>query len=106
MLAPAEEEERETKCIIKVNEEDYSYVGVDQIKRRIVVHIAPSPTRTNFLRRWALLMTQVAKLDIEKDDPIEVIYDYTEAKPVQPNLKVINNILQKVFHRITFRPDL
>jgi hypothetical protein len=34
-------------------------------------------------------MTEVAKLDIEKDAPIDVVYDYTEAKPVQPNLKVV-----------------
>ncbi len=89
MLVPAEEEQGETKCIIKVNEEDYFYIGVDQIKRRVVVHIAACPTRTFFLRRWALLMREVAKLNIEKDAPIDLIYDYTEAKPVPPNLKVI-----------------
>jgi hypothetical protein len=89
MLAPAEEEQTETKCIVRVNEEDLFYVGIDQVKRRVVVHIAPSPTRTNFLRRWALIMTEVAKLNMGKDAPIDLIYDYTEAKPVPPNLKVI-----------------
>ena len=89
MLAPAEEEQTETKCILRVNEEDHFYIGIDQAKRRVVVHIAASPSQTNFLRRWVLIMTEVAKLDIEKDAPIDVIFDYTEAKPVQPNLKVI-----------------
>jgi hypothetical protein len=89
MLAPAEEEQTETKCIVRVNEVDHFYVGIDQVKRRVVVHIAPSPTRTNFLRRWALIMTEVAKLNMGKDAPIDLIYDYTEAKPVPPNLKVI-----------------
>jgi hypothetical protein len=89
MFAPAEEEQTETKCIVRVNEEDHFYVEIDQVKRRVVVHIAPSPTRTNFLRRWALIMTEVAKLNMGKDAPIDLIYDYTEAKPVPPNLKVI-----------------
>ena len=34
-------------------------------------------------------MTEVAKLNIESDAPIDLVYDYTEAKPVEPNLKVI-----------------
>jgi hypothetical protein len=41
------------------------------------------------MRRWILIMTEIAKLDIEKDAPIDVIYDYSEVKPVQPDLKVI-----------------
>jgi len=89
MLAPAEEEQTETKCIVRVNEVDHFYVGIDQVKRRVVVHIAPGPTRTNFLRRWALIMTEVAKLNMRKDAPINLIYDYTEAKPAPPNLKAI-----------------
>jgi hypothetical protein len=89
MFAPAEEEQTETKCIVRVNEEDHFYVEIDQVKRRVVVHIAPSPTRTNFLRRWALIVTEVAKLNMRKDAPIDLIYDYTEAKPVPPNLKAI-----------------
>jgi hypothetical protein len=89
MFAPAEEKQIETKCIVRVNEEDHFCVGIDQVKRRIVVHIAPSPTRTNFFRRWALIMTEVAKLNMGKDAPIDLVYDYTEAKPVSPNLKVI-----------------
>jgi hypothetical protein len=90
MPVPAEEEQEDTtKCILKVNGEDHFYLGIDQAKRRVVVHIAASPTRTNFMRRWILIMTEVAKLDIERDAPIDLIYDYTEAKPVQPNLKVI-----------------
>jgi hypothetical protein len=74
---------------MRVNKEDHFYIEIDQVKRRVVVHLAASPTRTNFLRRWVLIMTEVAKLNIEKDDPIDVIYDYTEAKPALPNLKVI-----------------
>jgi len=89
MLVPSEEEQTETKWIVSVNEEDHFYIEFDQVKRRIVVHIAASPTRTNYLRRWILLMTEVAKLDIDKDAPIDLIYDYTEAKPVLPNLKII-----------------
>ena len=89
MIALAEAEQREAKCIVKVNEADRFYLGIDQVKRRVVVHIAASPTRSNFLRRWALLMTEVAKLNIEKDAPIDLVYDYTEAKPVEPNLKII-----------------
>ena len=90
MLVPAEEEQRETKYIIKADEEDYFYAGVDQVKHRVVVHMAASPTRTNFLKRWALIMTEVAELYIiDKDAPIDLIYDYTEAKPVSPNLKVV-----------------
>ena len=89
MFAPADEEQTETKCIVRVNEQDHFYIGIDQAKRRVVVHIAASPSQTNFARRWILIMTEVAKLDIEKDAPIDVIFDYTEAKPVQPNLKVI-----------------
>jgi hypothetical protein len=89
MFVPIEEEQTETKHILRVNEQDHFYIEIDQAKRRVVVHIAPSPTRTNFLRRWILIMTEVAKLDIEKDAPIDVVYDYTEAKPVQPNLKVV-----------------
>jgi hypothetical protein len=89
MISLAEEEQREAKCIIKVSEGDRFYLGIDQVKRRVVAHIAASPARTNFLRRWALLMTEVAKLNIEKDAPIDLVYDYTEAKPVSPNLKII-----------------
>jgi hypothetical protein len=89
MFVPIEEEQTETRHILRVNEEDPFYVEIDQVKRRVVVHIAAGPTRTNFLRRWILIMTEVAKLDIEEDAPIDVVYDYTEAKPVQPNLKVI-----------------
>jgi hypothetical protein len=89
MFAPADEEQTETKCIVRVNEQDHFYIGIDQAKRRVVVHIAASPSQTNFARRWILIMTEVAKLDIEKDAPIDVIFDYTEAKPIQPNLKVI-----------------
>ena len=89
MFGPIEEEQTETKHILRVNAEDHFYIGIDQAKRRVVVHIAASPSQTNFLRRWILIMTEAAKLDIEKDAPIDVIYDYTEAKPVQPNLKVI-----------------
>jgi hypothetical protein len=89
MFVPIEEEQEETKCILRLNEEDHFYVEIDKAQRRIVVHIASSPTRTNFTRRWILIMTEVAKLEIEKDAPIDVIYDYTKAKPVQPNLKVI-----------------
>ena len=90
MLVPVEEEQRETKYIIKADEEDYLYAGVDQVKHRVVVHMAASPTRTNFLKRWALIMTEVAELYIiDKDAPIDLIYDYTEAKPVPPNLKVV-----------------
>jgi hypothetical protein len=89
MFVPIEEEQTETKHILRVNEQDHFYIEIDQSKRRVVVHIAASPTRTNFLRRWILIMTEVAKLDIGKDAPIDIIYDYTEAKPVQPDLKVI-----------------
>ena len=89
MFAPIEEEQTETKCLLRVNEKDHFYIEIDQTKRRVVVHIAPSPTRSNFLRRWILIMTEVAKLDLEKDAPIDVVYDYTLAKPVQPNLKII-----------------
>jgi hypothetical protein len=39
--------------------------------------------------RWILIMAEVAKLGTKRDAPIDLIYDYTEAKPVQPNLKVI-----------------
>jgi hypothetical protein len=104
MLVPAEEDQRETKCIIKVNDEDYFYIGVEQIRRRIVVHIAASPTRTSFLKRWALLMTEVAKLNIDKDAPIDLIYDYTDAKPVPPNLKVI--MFTKALKAGTLFPNL
>ena len=89
MFVPIEEEQTETKHILRVNEQDHFYIEIDQAKRRVVVHIAPSPTRTNFMRRWILIMTEVAKLNIDKDAPIDLIYDYTEAKPVLPNLKVI-----------------
>jgi hypothetical protein len=89
MPVPAKEEQTETKCILRVNEEDHFYIGIDQAKRRVVVPIAASPSQTDFLRRWVLIMTEVAKLDIEKDAPIDVIFDYTGAKPVQPNLKAI-----------------
>src|SRR5512136_1861037 len=89
MLVPAKEQRTRTKCTIEVNEEDHFFLGIDQVKRRIVVDIAASPTRTFFLRRWALLMREIAKLNIEKDASIDLIYDYTEAKPVPPNLKVI-----------------
>ena len=89
MIAPAEELQPEAKCTIKVNERDHFFLGIDQVKRRIVVHIAASPTRTFFLRRWALLMREIAKLNTEKDASIDLIYDYTEAKAVPPNLKVI-----------------
>jgi hypothetical protein len=89
MFVAIEEEQTEMKCILRVNQEDHFCIVIDQAKRRVVVHIDASPTRTNFLRRWILIMTEVAKLDIQKDAPIDVVYDYTEAKPVQPNLKVI-----------------
>jgi hypothetical protein len=89
MFVPIEEGQTETKCILRVNEEDHFFIEIDQAKRRVMIHMAPSPTPTNFMRRWILIMTEVAKLDIEKDAPIDVVYDYTEAKPVQPNLKVI-----------------
>jgi hypothetical protein len=90
MLVPYEEGQRETKYIITVNAEDHFYIGIDQVKRRIVVHITACPTRTNFLRRWALIMTEVAKLNIARDALIDLVYDYTEAKRVQPNLKIIS----------------
>lgn len=89
MLVPAEEDQTETMWILGVNEEDRFHIAIDQVKRRGSVHLAASPTRTNFLRQSILIMTEVAKLNIEKDGPIDVIYDHTEAKPVQPNLKVI-----------------
>jgi hypothetical protein len=89
MVSQAAEEREDTKCILSVNEEDHFYIEIDQIQRRIVVHMTASPTRTNFMRRWILIMTEIAKLNIERDAPIDVIYDYTETKPVQPNLKVI-----------------
>jgi len=89
MLIPAEEEQIETKFVARVNEEDPFYIEVDQVRRRIVVHIAASPIRTNFMRRWILIMTEIAKLNIESDAPIDLVYDYTEAKPVEPNLKAI-----------------
>lgn len=89
MFVPAEEKQTETKHIFRVNEQDHFYIETDQAKRRVVVHMVASPTRTNFMRRWILIMTEVAKLNIDKDAPIDLIYDYTEAKPVLPNLKVI-----------------
>jgi hypothetical protein len=89
MFAPAEKEQTETMCIIRVHVDGRFFIEIDQAKRRVVVHMAASPTRTNFLRRWALLMTEVAKLNIEKDAPIDLIYDYTEAKPAPPDLKII-----------------
>jgi hypothetical protein len=77
------------KFMLAPGEGDHFFIGTDQVKRRVVVHIAASPTRTKFLKRWILVMTEVARLDIEKDAPIDVVCDYSEAKPVQPNLKVI-----------------
>jgi len=44
----AEEEQEDTKCILKAKEEDHFYLGLDQAKCRVVVHIAASPTRTNY----------------------------------------------------------
>ena len=52
MLIPAEEEQIETKFVARVNEEDPFYIEIDQVRRRIGVHIAASPIRTNFMRRW------------------------------------------------------
>jgi len=89
MFAPVKEEQTETKHIFRVNEEDRFFVEIDQVKRRVVVQLAASPIRTNFLRRWILIMTEIAKLNIEKDAPIDLVYDYTQAKPLGPSLKGI-----------------
>jgi hypothetical protein len=40
MFVPIEEEQEETKCILRLNEEDHFYVEIDKAQRRIVVHIA------------------------------------------------------------------
>jgi hypothetical protein len=89
MFAPVQEEQTETKFIARVNEEDPFYIEIDQVNRRIVVRLAASPIRTNFLRRWIVIVTEIAKLNIERDAPIDLVYDYTQAKPVEPSLKVI-----------------
>jgi len=89
VLIPAEEERTETKFIARVSEEDPFYIEIDQVKRRIVVRLAARSIRTNFLRRWILIMTEIAKLNIERDAPIDLVYDYTQAKAVEPSLKVI-----------------
>jgi hypothetical protein len=75
--------------IVRVTKDDAWYLEVDRAKRRLLIHLCTTPTRSYFLERWALIANEVAQLDTLSDDPIDLVFDYTEAAPVPPTLKIL-----------------
>jgi len=72
---------------IKVRKGDHYYVDVDVDKRRIVTHLAATPTKSYFVKRWWMLVCEIAKLDMMADAPIDLVFDHTEATPIAPDLR-------------------